>query len=126
MSRHVTRSITHLQVENGEIVLLAKNRKAKGQEAGVSGQTDEGGGNGWRTARVHDGTAIDAVGQPIPADVGVEKRVSLDLWESVNEPQAQRSTRREREERGKHCAPAEGGHPEKSYKGLRRRALGLE
>jgi hypothetical protein len=38
----------HLQVENGEVVLQSKSREAEGEEAGISGQPDEGGGNRWR------------------------------------------------------------------------------
>src|ERR1700733_282121 len=104
----------HFQVENGGGVLLPKSGEPEGQEAGVSRQTDEG----WGNARVQDGPAIDAVGQPVSADVGVEEGVSLDLGKCVNEPQAQRSAGRECEDRGKDCGPAEGGHPPKSYKGL--------
>ena len=63
----------HLQVENGEVVLLAKSRKAEREEAGVSGQADQGGDDGGQAARMHDGPAIDAMGQPVPADVGVKQ-----------------------------------------------------
>ena len=75
---------------------------------------------------MEDRPPVDTVGQPVPANVRVEKRVSLNLRESANEPEAQHSARRECEDRGKDCAPAQGGHPPKSYKGLTIRALGLE
>ncbi|MEA3007885.1 MAG: hypothetical protein QOI94_3154, partial [Acidobacteriaceae bacterium] len=96
----------YLQVENGEKILFSKNREAQGEEARVSGQANECRGNGWRPARMNDRPAINAMGQPIPGDVGVKKRVALDLREGVNEPQAKSSSRRERTEDGKHCAAA--------------------
>ncbi len=40
----------NLQVENREIILFSKNRKAQGEEARVSGQANEGRGDGWRPA----------------------------------------------------------------------------
>ena len=51
-----------------------------------------------RAARVNDGPAIDAMGKPVSGDVRVKKGVSLDLGESMNEPQAEHSSRRERAE----------------------------
>jgi hypothetical protein len=64
---------------------------------------------------VKDGSAIDAVGQPISGNVTVQKRVALDLRKSVDEPQAERSSRRQRKQGEEHSAEAEGGHPPKSY-----------
>jgi hypothetical protein len=52
----------HLQVKDGGIILFSKSSEAEGEEAGVSRQADEGGGNGWRAARMYDGSSVDAVG----------------------------------------------------------------
>ena len=51
-----------LQVENGEIILFSKNRKAQGEEAWVSGQANECRGYGWRAARRNEGPTVNAVG----------------------------------------------------------------
>ncbi len=113
MSRQVARSIKSLQVKNNLVVLQSKQREANRKEAGISGQADEGWVYGDQAPRMDGRAPIDTMGQPIPADVRVEEGVALDLGEGVNEPQAQRRSRREREQDGKHCAETEGGHSPK-------------